>query len=52
MNRTIEKRVRCMSSDPKLPKAFWAEAMCTAIDLINFSPSVLLYGDALESAWL
>jgi len=45
MNRTIEKRVRCMLSHAKLPKSFWPEAMFTAVYLINLSPLVPLDGD-------
>ncbi|PKI51292.1 hypothetical protein CRG98_028321 [Punica granatum] len=45
MNRTIVERVRCMISQAKLSKSFWGEAMRTAIDLINFTPSVALDGD-------
>jgi transposase InsO family protein len=41
MNRTICERIRCMLSHAKLPKPFWGEAMRTAVDLINLSPSVL-----------
>ncbi|KAI4297117.1 hypothetical protein L6164_037021 [Bauhinia variegata] len=51
MNRTITKRIRCMLSHAKLPKAFWGEAMRTAVDLINLSPSVPLSGDILERVW-
>ena len=40
--------VRCMLSDAKLPKSFWAEAMHIAIDLINLSPSALLDDDVPE----
>ena len=33
MNRTIEKRVRCMFSHAKLPKSFWGEATKTTVDV-------------------
>ena len=45
MNRTICERIRCMLSNAKLPNSFWGEAMRTAVDLINLSPSVPLNGD-------
>lgn len=51
MNRTIEERVRCMLSHSKLPKSFWGEAVRTAVDLINLSPSVPLNGDVPEKIW-
>ena len=51
MNRTIEERIRCMLSHAKLPKSFWGEAMRTAVDLINLSPSVPLNGDVPERVW-
>lgn len=51
MNRTIEERIRCMLSHAKLPKSFWAEAMFTAVYLINHSPSVPLEGDVPQRVW-
>ncbi|KAI3780212.1 hypothetical protein L2E82_10183 [Cichorium intybus] len=39
MNRTIMEKVRCMLSNSKLPKYFWAEAASTACYVINRSPS-------------
>jgi len=51
MNRTICEKIRCMLSHAKLPKHFWAEAMRTAVDLINLSPSVPLNGDVPQSFW-
>ena len=40
-----------MLSHSKLPKSFWGEAMRTAVDLINLSPSAPLNGDVPERAW-
>ena len=40
-----------MLSDAKLSKPFWAEAMHTAIDLINLSPSAPLYGNVPKRVW-
>ena len=51
MNRTICERVRCMLSNAKLPSSFWGEAMRTAVDLINLSPSVPLNYDVPEHVW-
>ena len=45
LNRTIMERVRSMLSHSKLPKSYWAEAMLTAVYLINRSPSMALKGD-------
>lgn len=52
MNRTIGERIRCLLSHAKLPKSFWGEAMRTAVDLINLSPSVPLKGDVPEKVWM
>ena len=46
------KRVRSMLSDSKLPKSYWAEAMLTAVYLINRSPSVPLKGDVPQRVWI
>ena len=51
MNRTICERIKCMLSHAKLPKSFWGEAMRTAVDLINLSPSVPLEGDVPQRVW-
>ena len=51
MNRTIGERIRCMLSHSRLPKSFWGEAMRTAVDLINLSPSVPLNGDVPDRVW-
>ena len=48
MNRTIIENVRCMLKMSDLPKTFQAEAVQTAVYLINRSPSIL---DILERAW-
>ena len=44
MNKTITKRIKCMLSHAKLPKAFWGEARKNAVDLINLSPLAFLDG--------
>lgn len=38
-NRTIVERARCMLFEAKLSKSFWAEAVATAVYLINRSPT-------------
>ncbi|KAG8377494.1 hypothetical protein BUALT_Bualt08G0038700 [Buddleja alternifolia] len=51
MNRTICEGIKCMLSHSKLPKSFWGEAMRTAVDLINLSPSAPLDGDIPDRVW-
>ncbi|KAI5327124.1 hypothetical protein L3X38_026520 [Prunus dulcis] len=51
MNRTIVERIRTMLSHAKLSKSFWGEALMTAIDLINLSPSAPLNGDVPNKLW-
>ncbi|KAI4332152.1 hypothetical protein L6164_017083 [Bauhinia variegata] len=50
-DKTITERIRYMLSHAKLLKAFWGEAMRTAVDIINLSPSVPLSGDIPERVW-
>ena len=45
MNITLTKRVIAMLSHAKLPNQFWAEALMTAIYVLNLSPCVPLEGD-------
>nr|GEY96269.1 retrovirus-related Pol polyprotein from transposon TNT 1-94 [Tanacetum cinerariifolium] len=42
MNRTLMDKVRCLLIQSGLPKTFWAEATCTAVYLINRSPSTAI----------
>uniref|UniRef100_I1NZF4 Integrase catalytic domain-containing protein n=1 Tax=Oryza glaberrima TaxID=4538 RepID=I1NZF4_ORYGL len=42
MNRTIISKARCMLSNARMNKRFWAEAANTACYLINRSPSIPL----------
>ena len=51
MNRTIEERVRCILSNAKLLKFFWAKAMRTVVDLINLFPSTSFDDDVPERVW-
>ena len=39
MNRTLVEKLRSMLIDSKLPQRFWAEALSTAVYLINRSPT-------------
>lgn len=38
-NRTIAERARCMMFDRNISKGFWAEAVSTAVKIINSTPS-------------
>lgn len=38
-NRTIVEKARCMLIDSGLSKGFWAEAVCTAVYIINRIPN-------------
>ncbi|MCO5570902.1 hypothetical protein L7F22_024632 [Adiantum nelumboides] len=42
MNRTIQERIMSMLSQANLPQVFWAEALYTAVYLINRSPHASL----------
>ncbi|KAK8921663.1 hypothetical protein KSP39_PZI019972 [Platanthera zijinensis] len=51
MNRTIIEKIKCMISQAGIGKQFWAEAVQTAVHLINLSPSAPLNGDIPERVW-
>ena len=51
MNRTIMEKVRCMLSNSKLSKSFWAEAAATSCFLINRSPSTAIDKKTPEELW-
>ena len=51
MNRTIQEKVRSMLSHAALSHGFWAEAMQTAIHLINRSPNKRLDNKVPEEIW-
>lgn len=40
-NRTIVERARCLLFDSSLPRNFWAEAVATAVRLINSTPNTV-----------
>ena len=48
MNRMINERVLSMLSNAGLTQGFWAEAMVTAVHLINRSPNSTLDGGGLD----
>ncbi|WP_156113317.1 hypothetical protein, partial [[Clostridium] innocuum] len=51
MNRTIMEHARSMRLHARLPKNMWAEAVNTAIYLINRGPSTPLDCGIPEEAW-
>ena len=51
MNRTIQEKVRSMLSNASLPNGFWAEALATAVHLINRSPNKVLDTKVPEEIW-
>eukprot|EP00249_Psilotum_nudum_P000010 c10049_g1_i1 orf=2-409(-) len=51
MNRTIQERVRSMLSQANLPHGFWAEAVQTAVHIINRSPNKRLENQIPEELW-
>jgi hypothetical protein len=52
MNRTLTERVMAMLSQAKLPIQFWAEALMTAVYVLNLSPCVPLKGDIPQKVWV
>ena len=51
MNRTIILRARCMLSNARMNRRFWAEAANTACYLINRSPSIPLNKKTPIEVW-
>lgn len=51
MNRTIVEKAMSMLFGAKLPKTYWAEAVSTAVYLINRSPTKAVTGKTPEEAW-
>lgn len=51
MNRTIVEKARSMLLDAGLPTNFWAEAVSTAVYLINRSPAAALPNITPEEVW-
>ena len=52
MNRTLVEIMRSMLIDAKLPHAFWAEAISTAVYLRNRSPTKVLKDMTPFEAWM
>lgn len=51
MNRTLVEKARCLLSDAKLGKKFWAEALNTSIYLRNRTPTAALKEAVPEEVW-
>ena len=51
-NRTITEMAHSMLEHRHVPKQFWAEAINTAVYLLNRSPTVAVKGKTPEEAWL
>ena len=51
MNRTLLEKVRCMLSNSRLDKKFWAEAVNYASHLINRLPSAVIGGKTPMEMW-
>ncbi|KAK3030464.1 hypothetical protein RJ639_039149 [Escallonia herrerae] len=51
MNRTLIERARCMLSNARLPKEFWAEGINTTAYLVNRSPSTVIDCVIPEKVW-
>ncbi|GKV38975.1 hypothetical protein SLEP1_g46821 [Rubroshorea leprosula] len=50
-NITVMEMARCMLAEKKLPKSFWAEAVYTAVYLLNGLPTKVIKGMTLIEAW-
>jgi transposase InsO family protein len=51
MNRTIQERIVSMLHDSRLSDCFWAEALLTAVHIINMSPSRPLGSKIPQELW-
>ena len=51
LNRIIVQRVRCMLYEARLTTSFWTNAVCTAIYLINHSPTTRLSSSTPYKVW-
>ena len=51
MNRTLVESVRPILADSKLPKKFWGEALSTATNVHNRSPTKALKNGTPYEAW-
>jgi len=50
-NRTVMEMARCLMAEKKLPKNFWAEAVYTAVYLLNMLPTRAVQGKTPLEAW-
>lgn len=50
-NRTIVEKAKCMMFDANLPDKFWAEAVHTAVHIMNRSPTVALSNTTPLEVW-
>ncbi|KAJ9536138.1 hypothetical protein OSB04_un000681 [Centaurea solstitialis] len=51
MNRTLLEKVRCMLLTSGFPKSFWAEALNTAVHIVNRLPCSAIGGKIPEEVW-
>lgn len=52
MNRTVMEKVRCLLNESGLEEKFWAEAVATAVYIINRTPSSANDYNIPEEVWL
>jgi len=50
-NRTLLEKIRCLLSNSRLNKSFWAEAMTYSSHLINRLPSSVIEGKTPMEMW-
>ena len=50
-NRVIAEIARCMLNEKNMPRCFWADAVFTAVYLINRSPTTSVHIITPEEAW-
>lgn len=50
-NRTVVEMARCMLKVKGLPNSFWAEAVATAVYLLNISPTKAVQNQTPYEAW-
>nr|KYP33708.1 Retrovirus-related Pol polyprotein from transposon TNT 1-94 [Cajanus cajan]KYP40580.1 Retrovirus-related Pol polyprotein from transposon TNT 1-94 [Cajanus cajan] len=51
MNRTLLERARCLLSNARLSRSFWAEVVSTTCYLINRSPSTVIDCKTPSEVW-
>ena len=52
MNRTLLEKLRCILFTSGLPKSFWGEVLCSAVYLVNRSPSSAINFKCPEEKWI